>query len=118
MSSIGHHLGDDFALNGAVLEVLAVEVLRSVAHSVAGVADDWQLHFVFIGQSQGLYVRAGGEHTLLSLGQFIVVLVFYDILRVELGTQWVDVEEGVFSMVYLGGWLAVLALESLVAYGW
>lgn len=45
-------------------------------------------------------------------------MVFYDILGVEFGTQRVDVEEGVLPMVYLGRWLPVLALESLVAHRW
>ena len=54
----------------------------------------------------------------MRLGQFIVVLVFYDILRLEFGTKWVNVEERILSVVYLSRWLAVLALESLVAHGW
>ena len=55
-SSVSHHLGDDLALDRAVLEVLAVEVLRSVAHAVACVADDRQLHFVLVGDTKRLYV--------------------------------------------------------------
>ena len=56
VSSISHHLGDDLALDRTVFEVLAVEVLRSVAHAVAGVANDRQLHFVLVGDTQRLYV--------------------------------------------------------------
>ena len=33
-------------------------------------------------------------------------------------TEGIDVEEWVLSMVYLGCWLSVHTLESLVAYGW
>ena len=51
-----HHFCDHFALNGAVLEILAVEVLRSIAHSVACVADYWQLHFVLVWHTQFLQI--------------------------------------------------------------
>ena len=43
-----HHFRDDLALNGAVFEILAIEVLGPVAHSMAGVSNNWQLHFTFI----------------------------------------------------------------------
>jgi len=42
--SLGHAL-NHFGLNGAITVVLAVEVLRLVAHAMASVTDDGDLHF-------------------------------------------------------------------------
>jgi len=43
-----HHLSDNLALNRAVFEILTVEVLRSIAHSMARVTHYWQFHFALV----------------------------------------------------------------------
>ena len=53
----------------------------------------------------------------MCVGQFVKLSVFYDVFGVEFGPQWVDVEERILPMVYLGRRLLVLALKTLVAYG-
>lgn len=56
-----HHALDHLGLNRAVSEVLSIEVLRLVSHTVATVANDWDFYLGFI-RHLGLLLRLGRVH--------------------------------------------------------
>ena len=55
---------------------------------------------------------------MLGARKFFIFIGLRYIFGVEFWTQRVNVEEWVFSMVYLRCWLSIHALESLVANSW
>ena len=112
------HFADNFTLNWTILEILSIEVLWSITHSVSGIAYYWQFHFGLIWKSKHLSVFSGGQSGLLLITQTNIVWVFGNILSVKLRPQWVNIKEWVFSMIYLGSWHSVQALESLITNSW
>ena len=61
------HALNHLALDGAIAVSLTVEILRSVAHPVPGIADDWDRDLGVVGEAFCLAVL-GGRHCDLESG--------------------------------------------------
>lgn len=105
-------------MNAAVFIIFAVEILRSVAHSVTGVPNNRHFHLSVVWETQHFPVLLGGQGRFLRLAQVFVLLVLCYVLCVKLRLERIDIKEWVFPVVNLSRGHPVERLETLVANGW
>ena len=112
--SLGHSL-HHLALNGTVSVVFAIEVLRLVTHSVACVPYDWDLDFLVVWKTLFFSCLVRGHRDLVACRQCAERFLGVDISLLETGTERVNIEKGVFSVVNLCDWLTVHRHMALIA---
>ena len=106
---------DHLALNGAVAEVLAVEILRLVAHAMTSIADNWDLNFRVVGHFGILAVLIGGHRDLETGGHSLELIRSAHVTILQTRPHRVDIEEGVFPMLDVCAWVPVEGLVALIA---
>ena len=112
------HAMHHFGLNGAVTEVLSIKVLRFVAHAVASVANDRNLHFGVVRHLVLLTVLVRSHGDLETSRHGLVFLSCAHIAVLQARPHWVNVEEGVLAVLNVCHGLPVEGLMTLVADGW
>lgn len=110
-----NHLLHKPTLNGAVSEVLAVEILAFVAHSVPCVTGNWQFEFLVVRQTSFLSVFSWHYSCLKSIWHCLEGLRRLGLAWLHSGFHGVNIEEGVFSVVNCRRWGPVHGPETLVA---
>ena len=111
-----HHFLDHLGLDGAVAEVLAVEVLGLVSHAVAAVPDDRDLDFCVVRQLSQLAGLVRCNCTLEASAHRFKLFIALDVSDIKTGSQRVHVKKGVFAVLNISDRLSIQGLMALVAY--
>lgn len=98
---------DHLRLDRAVAEVLPVEVLRTVAHSVASITDHWDFDVLVTREALIVASFGRGHSNLHARGKSRELICCTNIAVLKARTQGVDIKERVFPMLNLGHRLAV-----------
>lgn len=111
LSHLLHHFGHD----GGVFEILSIEVLGSVAHSVASISNHRHTDLV-LGGFACLVSCFSGVHCNLEAGrEGLKVASLTDITVLQSRSHGVDIKEGVLSVLNFGNGLAVHRCMSRVS---
>ena len=91
---------NELALNCAVSEVLSVEILRPVPHSVSCVSCHWEFKFWVVWKSSLIPVFCGEGCVLEPIWHRLELWKRSHVFLLQSRPQWIQIEEGVFSVVY------------------
>merc|ERR1711957_223825 len=96
-----------FGHDGGVFEILSIEVLRSVAHSVASISYDRYADLVLCGFACLVSCSSGVHCNLEASREGLKVASLTHITVLQSGSHGVDIKEGVLSVLNFGNGLAV-----------
>ena len=112
--SLGHFL-HHFTHHGAILVILAIEILRFVPNSVAGVSDHGHSNLLPVCR---LSVSVRIHCDLEASRESLVVAVISRVSLLQTGSHRVHVEEGVFAVVNICHGLSEQTLVTLITHCW
>ena len=116
--SVLSHTLDHLGLDRAVSVVLAVEVLRFVAHAVASVADNWDLDLGLVWHLSLFTVLIGVHRDLEASRECLIVLSSAHITILQARTHRVNIKEWILAMLNVCHGFPVQGLVALVAHSW
>ena len=112
---MGHTL-DHLGLDCTVSVVLAIEVLRLVAHAVSSVANHGDLDLGLVWHLVLFTMLVGVHGDLEANREFLVVFSSANIAVLQAGTHRINIKEWVLAVLNVSHGLPVQSLVSLVSY--